>query len=137
MLKAMEDVGGRYPAPASPQFQAPQGLTPEQEATILGQMSKGINQQTGQNLQAVRTSAAQRGAYRSGQLPALENEVRTAGTNAYQNALSSYYGNKSNQMFSANQAQNSFNMSKWLPLFQSWQQNQAGLGNSFGKMVRL
>ena len=137
MLKAMEDLGMRYPQPVSPQFQAPQGLTPEQEAIILGTMKREIGEQTGENLRAVRTSAAQRGVFRSGQLPALEGEVRKAGTNALQRALSSYLSQKSNMMYGANMAENQFNMNKWLPLFQAWQRNQAGLGNTFGKMVRL
>ncbi len=136
-LKAMEFLNGKYPAPQVPGFQAPQGLTPGQEGTILNSMSSGINKQVGQNLNAVRVNAAQRGAYRSGQLPQLETSVRNAGTDALQNGLSSYYGQKSNQMYGANMAQNSFNSNIWQQLFQSWQQSQAGMGQLFGSKVRI
>ena len=136
-LKAMEYLGGRYPGPQTPQFQAPQGLTAGEEGTILGSIEGGINRNTRQNLQTVRQNAAQRGAYRSGQLPALEGDVMKAGANATSDALANYYGGKANRLYGANMAQNQFNMGTWQQLFSAWQQNQAGLGQLFGSRGRL
>lgn len=135
-LRGFEQLQGRYPAPGAPQFPEYQGLKPEEESGILESIKRYVGDQTRENLGDVRQDAASRGAYRSGQLPALEQKTREAGTRSYSDALARYFTGKAGRLQSWNQQRTGFDMDRWKTQFGSYQQGMQGLGSTYGKFFR-
>jgi len=135
-LKAQDWLQERYPGPKEPEFPSYQGLTAEQESGILDALRERIGKQTSGQLRSARTEMASRGSYRSGLLPALETKIRRGGAERETSALSEYYLGKAGRMQQFNLAGAQFNLQKWLPLLQAYQESMAGAGQTFGRFYR-
>lgn len=70
------------PGPKAPKLPDYQAMSADDEAAIMGAIKQRIGRQTGDTITSARQDAVSRGSYRSGQLPALETGIRTAGNDA-------------------------------------------------------
>jgi len=135
-LNAQDWLQKRYPAPQTPQFPEFQGISGEQESQLLNLMRRETNRGTNSTLRDIRTNAASRGAFRSGQLQNLEAGAMKAGNQQYSDMLLKYVTGKANAMQGWNQAKAQYDLNAWAPLYQTWQSSMAGAGDIFGRIVR-
>lgn len=63
------------------------GMSEEERKRIMSSIERRINKGVGESIGDVRNTAASRGGYRSGQLPMMEQRIRSGGTDSLADAM--------------------------------------------------